>query len=204
MFTIAKQTASKEDLIQEKVKDFMQQNKMFTSVDICNSIKIDGTWIHNKEVAIWLRSNFYTLNDQNQFAVSQITVGQNLQANLYHPVMANPFDYKDTNQKALTPDDFKSTHKFDATVSKASTIANSPIAFNSSGTGRIRIPAEYVKEVGLNPGDTVNPSLFSVPVSSNLKVHKDGRISISRKSVPSLPTDVKIFVWNKIIHIDKR
>lgn len=202
MMTLAKQTASKEELIQEKVTDFMTKNKMFTSVDVCNSIKDDGTWIHNREVASWLRDNFVTFNLQNQYQVSQITVGyHSARANLYHPATTSPFDYTDVNQKAITPDDFKAKHRFDAPVSKSSTVSNNAVkTFVCVRNDRVRIPVEIVKQAGLNPGDSVNPSIFSIPVSNKLKVTKDCRINLINEN---LPAKVKIFVWNKIIHIDK-
>lgn len=202
MMTIAKQTLkSNDEVIEQKVKDFMQQSKMFTSVDICNAVKDDGTWIRNREIATWLRDRFKAFNLQNQYAVTQITVGNNLRANLYHPAMMNVFDYKDTNQKALTPDDFKAKHKFDAPVSKSSTLSNNAIkTFVCVRNDRIRIPVDIVKQMSLNPGDSVNQSMFSIPVSNKLKVTKDGRINLINEN---LPTKVKIFVWNKIIHIDR-
>ena len=41
--------------IEAKVDEFVNDNKGFTSVDIGNAIKTDGTWIANREVAAWLR-----------------------------------------------------------------------------------------------------------------------------------------------------
>ena len=47
-----------ELLIKAKIDEYVTKNEAFTSVDIANAIKTDGTWIRNRDVAAWLRKNF--------------------------------------------------------------------------------------------------------------------------------------------------
>ena len=84
----------------DKVTDFCSQNLMFTSVDISNSIKKDGKWIYNSEVAGWLRRNL--LFRRQSYAKTTISVTNGV-ATLYHPIGADTDEYTDRNQHALTP-----------------------------------------------------------------------------------------------------
>lgn len=103
-------------IAEEIIQEFIKNEKMFTSVDIANTVKIKGYWIRNSEIAKYLRDNINNISEfiNGDYIVSQITVvvdnttGKTAIANLYHPINKNPYDYKDTNQRALSPDEITS------------------------------------------------------------------------------------------------
>jgi hypothetical protein len=100
-------------LIESKVNDFVRSQKGFTSIDICNAIKTDGTWVRNRDVASWLRSWVPPVG----YAVSRLSVklldGSVAQASVYLPNTLCVADYTDTTQTAMTPAEFETLHGVD-------------------------------------------------------------------------------------------
>lgn len=98
--------------VQEKVTEFIKEDKMFTSVDIANAVKLEGLWVRNTEVRDWLQENFGNKALFGTYVISQISVcnGSSM-ASLYHPALLNPSDYVDRNQRPLTPDEVKAIAK---------------------------------------------------------------------------------------------
>lgn len=102
-------TLIEEKIIKTTVEEFLQQGKMFTSLDIANTIKLSGTWIRNREVASYLRQNVMSLtwNLGVSYSATLIRVtlanGDPTQAYLYHPFGTDAGDYTETNQQALDP-----------------------------------------------------------------------------------------------------
>ena len=96
---------------EEVIQDYIRNNKMFTSIDIANTVKLKGLWIRNSEVAKYLRDNVDNMDEflNGDYVSSQIVVvidaatGRTTRANLYHPAIDNPHDYVNTQQRALTP-----------------------------------------------------------------------------------------------------
>jgi hypothetical protein len=99
-----------DGLIETKVNEFVTDDKGFTSVDICNAIKTDGTWIPNREVAKWLRSWSAPVG----YGISKVTVflqgGDTVQAAVYMPNTRSIADYTETSQGAMTPAEFETLH----------------------------------------------------------------------------------------------
>ena len=99
-----------DTLIETKVDEFVANEKGFTSMDICNAIKTDGTWVRNREVAAWLRRWTPPVG----YGISKVTVmlqsGASVQAGVYLPNALCIKDYAETQQTAMTPDEFETMH----------------------------------------------------------------------------------------------
>jgi len=100
--------------IQATVDQFVNDGKGFTSVDIANAIKTDGTWLSNRTVASWLRNWIPPTN----YGVTKVTVqvadtGGVAQAGVYLPDTMAVSDYTATATEAMTPADFETLHGFD-------------------------------------------------------------------------------------------
>ena len=114
-----------DQIIETTVDQFVNDKKGFTSVDICNAIKITGTWVGNRDVAKWLRN----WAPPAGYGITKITVqvvdtGKDAQASVYLPDTLSISDYTSTAQEAMTPDAFKALHGVDPF---ASTVAD-PVA----------------------------------------------------------------------------
>lgn len=100
-------------IIADKVQVYVNAGVGFTSVDIANAIKIDGTWVRNRDVAQWLRNWLPPVG----YGVTKTTVslpgGNLVQASVYLPSTLSVGDYTTTAQVALTPVDFKALHGLD-------------------------------------------------------------------------------------------
>lgn len=113
---------TEHEIIKNKVKEFITNQKMFTSVNLTNAIKKDGIWINNSGVAEWLRNNFEEVNEElgDSYHSSLILVmNDSRKANLYYPFFADPNNFNDRNTDALTPDEFQALHGYSFTDAKA-------------------------------------------------------------------------------------
>lgn len=101
-----------DTLIEAKVDEFVADEKGFTSVDICNAIKTDGTWVRNRDVAAWLRR----WSPPVGYGISKVTVilqgGGTKQAGVYLPNSLCIADYTATSQEAMTPTEFETLHGY--------------------------------------------------------------------------------------------
>lgn len=188
--------------IQTKVEDFVQQNEAFTSVDIANAIKTDGTWIRNRVVARWLRHEFHESN----YEITSIDLDNGQSANLYHPSFMDAENYDARGQKAMTPAEFKQLHP-DTDIDNSDSSQNSSSrssSVNSSAkssasikdvkvtvrNNRIRLPGRISRALGWLPGSTID--LTKVKSNNSIKgqrkVHGDGRISIPKSCLGSSHT----------------
>jgi len=207
-------------VIEEKVKEFIGSNKMFTSVDIANSIKQDKVWIKNSDVASFLRANIVQLSSGQYNKILVDVLGGSKKANLYYPIGTDPFDYKDLDQVALTPvdigvdpDPVAGTQTIPPinTISGTSNVnsgqsSDPRIKVRPDSQCRLRIPAVLVKQIGLNPGDHVDKSKILVnnkDISTALTVRSDGRIEISRECVAWGDGPVYVVVKNNVICFEK-
>jgi hypothetical protein len=96
-------------IIEDKVTAFVDDTKGFTSVDIANAIKTEGTWVRNRAVASWLRNWTPPVG----YSVTKISVSQGnnvAQANVYIPNTLAITDYVKTSQDAMTPAEFETLH----------------------------------------------------------------------------------------------
>jgi len=222
-----------ENSVLEKVKEFIDQEQMFTSIDIANALKNDGLWIRNIEVRDWLHKNFQNKDLFKGYIVSPISVMNNNKASLYHPALGNPEDYQERNQLPFTPDQVKAIqkvkkgqYKSDLDIKK---ILNPPKISNKSSRtvnkngkklrksslnsdsvvlcskDRLRIPAAYIRKIGWKPGDKIDPSviLTTKVISSDITVNYDNRVSIPRNSVPWGEKPVKVSYKDGKIHFSK-
>jgi hypothetical protein len=97
-------------IIQDKVTEFVNDTKVFTSLDIANAIKTDGTWIRNREVASCLR-NWTPPVGYGMTKISvTVTGGGPTQASVYVPNTLSLSDYVATAQDAMTPTEFETLH----------------------------------------------------------------------------------------------
>jgi hypothetical protein len=197
-------------VIETKVLEFASKNLMFTSVDIANSIKKDGTWVKNREVAHWLRTNALTV--ALCYTSTPIQVGQGAHtATLYHPTGTNPDDYTDRDQEAIPPPHVPQSVSTTPAASVVSPQIPAPaqskkLKIRPDNDGRLRIPAALVSQLGWKPGDKVDKSKILVnnkDVSEELIVHKDGRIAFHRSHVAWGDGPVMVFFSNGHICFEK-
>jgi hypothetical protein len=195
-------------LIEMKVNEFVGQQKMFTSVDIANAIKCDGKWVRNREVAAWLRSN--VASSYGNYTTTTIEVSGGRQATLYHPLNADSSTYDSRDQRALKPNEVdgpsktvsKNISKSQTTVRNASQTSDDGIILKGK---RIRIPASLIKQLGWQPGDSIDSDKIVIngaPLSPNLKVTTESRVSVARKSLNLGDSKVKVFIENGKIHFE--
>ena len=136
------------DRIQEEVERFIENDELFTSVDIANAIKRGNATeapqkIRNREVASFLRSETLPIALQlgkNYEATPipvQIASGAIVQATLYHPYGADVQEYDKTSQTAITPDEFdvlKAAWQPTGDTTQTTAQAVTPPQPNSSGS----------------------------------------------------------------------
>lgn len=98
-----------ETEIKAVIAEFMQANRLFTSVDVANHIKRAGTFIRNRDVAAYLRNEWFNICNELDcdYRTEMIMVGENhdVATFLYLPFDESINNYTETNQKALSPDD---------------------------------------------------------------------------------------------------
>jgi len=107
--------------IQAKVDEFVKDTKGFTSVDIGNAIKTDGTWISNREVAAFLRRWTPPAN----YGITKVSVdlpdGGTAMAGVYLPDTMAVADYTATKQEAMKPEEFEKLHGYNPLAPAAPT-----------------------------------------------------------------------------------
>jgi hypothetical protein len=222
---------TENDLIKAKIELFVNDQKMFTSINVANAIKKDGTWIRNSVVAEWLRENFELVNENlgDSYLISQIPVRNGtLTANLYYPFFADTNNFNDRDAEAMTPDEFSKLHKYTSTDSRAlpplvsttvktdttnvlsKNVPSIPVnlptrTITEKANGRLKIPAAFVKALGLKPGDYVAASdKIKFPnFPSNIIVQSDFRISIPRKLLSLGQGPVRIYIKDGQLGIEK-
>ena len=124
-----------EGIIEAKVDEFTARGQGFTSVDICNSIKVDGTWIRNRDVAAWLRRWTPPVGYYSARITVQLGGGDKVTAAAYLPNDLTPADYADTAQTAMTPKEFEDLHGFDPIAGSPMAVAPSAQADDGSDGG---------------------------------------------------------------------
>lgn len=119
---------------------------------------------------------------------------------------------------AITLDkDIKSDPRYDDSRIDIADLFDDGDQYNPDGDGvrlkkrlasveRLWIPAEIVKAIGFNPGDTVDIKkirIHSGKLNPNLKVHYDGRFAIPRHCVGYGTDPVKVIVKSDEIYFEK-
>jgi len=206
-------------IIKSMVDVFVKAKKLFTSVDIANAIKTNGTWVRNSAVASWLRNEF----DESTYTTSMISVNYgNIRASLYYPLHENPGNYANSNLEAIDPFKFKDVNTYtidddrakpeNAAKKSVNTILNTSTVKKSGvniphkvyrSTERLRIPASLVKAVGMTPYSRVKTTKISIVVPDTLRVHSDGRISVPRTCTNLGRGPLKVGVVDGVIDIQK-
>jgi hypothetical protein len=99
----------KNQVIKEMVQKFINDEKLFTSVDIGNAIKKEllSMEIRNRDVRDWLRSNIGGVDDVlKDYVAEPIDVNNGASAaTLYRPHWKDANEYTDRGQIALSPAD---------------------------------------------------------------------------------------------------
>lgn len=136
--------------IKAVIAEFMQANRLFTSVDIANHIKKSGTFIRNRDVATYLRNQWFNICNEIDcdYQTEVIMVGENndIATFLYLPFGELASNYTETNQKALSPDDLKKDEEEEEKEEEEEEFDikdNSPDPFQDS-SGRTITPGDYV------------------------------------------------------------
>lgn len=99
-------------IIENHLKQAIKNKSMFTSVDIANKIKRAGVWVRNREVADYLRNYNFPANYES--TLIDVTVKDNgssyvTGATLYYPDGADPDMYVETEQEAISYDDYSNS-----------------------------------------------------------------------------------------------
>ena len=101
----------KSQVIKEMVQKFINDEKMFTSVDIGNAIKKEtlNMDIRNRDVRDWLKNNISSDSVFQDYVAEPIDINNGSGvATLYKPHWKDSEDYKDRDQKAFGPADIAS------------------------------------------------------------------------------------------------
>ena len=100
-----------------KINYTIIKRKSFTSVDISNSLKLDGFWVLNRDVSKVLNTLFKKDDSTyNNYNYSYETVGQGvdkeeIKGNIYFHEDDGFFDYENFNAEALSLEEFKILQK---------------------------------------------------------------------------------------------
>lgn len=206
--------AQRDSLIRETVQKFINEEEMFTSVDIANAIKKEGIWVRNTEVRDWLRTNYDFDDTFENYESDRIPVCNGTRyATVYLPAYRNADEYEPTNQKPLTPseveairrakdgsDDIDSTPDSSSNKSQykkmdvADLLDDTELERVIYSHERIKIPGAMIRKMGYKPGDNVDPAVIKThsPIPKKLKVNKDFRLSIPRQCVKWGVSPVKV------------
>lgn len=189
-------------VIKEMVQKFVNDEKMFTSVDIGNAIKKEtlSMDIRNRDVRDWLKANLNTDPILQDYKSDFITIGNgSVVATLYRPHWKDSEDYKDRDQKAFGPNDLKSSTTPapapGAPVTIGSIITAANIIKKCRYKRRIQISGAITRALGWVPGQKVDLDKVKIHTGTlkpGLTVWHDGRFSIPRNTVGYGQDPVKI------------
>lgn len=191
-------SSSQESSIEKKVQEFVSNRKLFTSVDIGNSLKKSGEWISNREVAQYLRKNFGYVG----YSKTLIDVKDGLLAHLYHPADVSADDYTDRDQEALSPSDYTPDIKdFDLSDSSSTDIILLP-----DDNNMLTIPAFLITKLGYNKGDTIPSDKILVnkeDLPEPTIVNDKGEATVPRACIAWDDEDLKVSVKNDSITFER-
>src|SRR4051794_4027350 len=91
------------------LREFMDRKALFTSIDIANEVKRRGTWIPNRDVALYMRQ-YAPLASGGDYLMTLTTCflkdGRSVPAYVYHPVGTFATEYREIAQSAMSPQEF--------------------------------------------------------------------------------------------------
>ncbi len=127
-----------KNYLKSSIIGYMENNMMFTSVDIANQAKDAGLRVRNYQVAEWLRKNAIVtahshayLYDQRLITVDSKQIGMTL-AYVYMPYNKDPDDYLDRDQNPKSFANFKQENKIKKDKKKKKTQTGSDSDTSSS------------------------------------------------------------------------
>lgn len=161
-------TITIEERIEKVVDDFVAGNKMFTLLDISQTVKRDGgPWVSHSSmkpiIEDVLRNRFMIVHAYAYYTESLITVDTPVglaSARLFHPVGEDPNSYTNRQQIAIAP---KAQTKTTVTVQANQVSAGHPTltsplvkkARRAQCQGYIEVPKSVWVGAGFLPGNTV-------------------------------------------------
>jgi len=164
-----------EEKVLEVVTRFCQSNKPFTSLDVSNTVKVEGFGAtRHRDIASLVRESYNNGElDSLGFTRSLIDVfvgGMNRKAYLYHGLNYDIYDYADVGQKPIPPKQSVSNAPKTNVSVKINNVASVPSVTNTPnpvssntivtfrqvrGDGRLEVPPKFLKELSLDSGDSV-------------------------------------------------
>jgi hypothetical protein len=179
----------KSQVIKEMVQRFINDEKLFTSVDIGNAIKKEllSMEIRNREVRDWLRSNIGGVDDVlKDYVAEPINVNNGASAaTLYRPHWKDASEYTDRDQIALSPADIdilkdNAKPQAQATVDLAGNpivSAINAVSASSTPVNSIPVPTPVATPVARN-----NDSHIDIPDIFDDGSHPDSKVQIVREN----------------------
>jgi len=147
--------------VTDAANGFISQNKMFTAYDVTRRVRAMNIRVFHKDVREVVRDMFSTGQMQNYSKrLTPIPSSPN-PAFVYHPVTDDPANYDPLDNLPGN----RTTSNTTAPATPASTPDTdddddsddvSTIQLERQGDGFIRIPARYMRAVGVKPGDEVS------------------------------------------------
>lgn len=130
--------ATLQDMVRTVIEEFMDNDELFTALDVSNKVKTQQPNARHREVRDVVRNIFTTEIATKGYARSPITVtldnGTTAEALLYHPLSAswdldNLYDQQKRQQKSLNP-----VAAATAAVAAAAAISASPLPSTATAT----------------------------------------------------------------------
>jgi hypothetical protein len=120
------------------LREFMDRKALFTSIDIANEVKRRGTWIPNRDVALYMRQHA-PLASGGDYLMTLTTCflkdGRSVPAYVYHPVGTFATEYREIAQSAMSPREFVALHP-SAPIPLQPTVGTSTRATETVGVRR--------------------------------------------------------------------
>jgi len=164
--------------VTDAANDFISQGKMFTAYDVTRKVRAMNIQVFHKDVREVVRDMFSTGQMQNYSKRLMPIPSSPNPAFVYHPVTDDPANYdplcnlpgnqvssKSTATATPTPATPASTPDTDDDDDSDDV---STIQLERQGDGFIRIPARYMRAIGIKPGDEV----YVDPSGSSLTIEK--------------------------------
>lgn len=158
-------------LLEETVKSYLDEKKMFTGYDITietrsrNNIWLKHEDVHNDvhEISILKDALNFGWSSQGQSEIwkkAQVTMPSGEWAWVYHPASIDPSTYSPKTKRLSSLGQFR-TPVLAASPAPNNLVSKNPVNKRTDGTfvtdyrNRLLIPTKYLRDAGLVSGDTV-------------------------------------------------
>jgi hypothetical protein len=95
------------------LREFTDRKALFTSIDVANEVKRRGTWIPNRDVALYMRQHVL-LASGGDYLMTLTTCflkgGRSVPAYVFHPVGTFATEYWEIAEAAMSPQEFAALH----------------------------------------------------------------------------------------------